>query len=112
MFRSKKTREKFGKNMTEGRFNKIHNSPQPCDPEHIDSRKYYTEINIKQHSPFGMKENQVNLYMDRGRLNTWNIKLDGIMLIHESGKKLFRQGVHRIFVWIAISLFTNIRRMD
>lgn len=111
MFRSKETRKKFGRRMTEGRLSKLQESLAPCYQD-IDSRKYYTEINIKQYSPFGVRENNINLYMDRGRLNSWNIKLDGIMLIHESGKKLFRLGIHRVFVWIAINLFMNIRRMD
>ncbi len=112
MFRKEETRESFGKKMAQGRLDKIQNSLAPYYPEEIDSKKHYTEINIKQHSPFGTKENQINLYMDRGRLNSWNVKCDGIMLIHESGKKLLRLGVHRVLVWVAINMFTNIRRMD
>ena len=111
MFRGKETRRNFGRRMTEGRLNKIQNSLAP-DYNDIDSRKYYTEINIKQHSPFGVKENKINLYMDRGRFNSWNIKLDGIVLIHESGKKLLRLGIHRAFVWMAVNLFRTIRGID
>jgi hypothetical protein len=78
----------------------------------IDHKGNYVIITIEQVSQYGVQEDKVNFYMDKDRMNSWNIKHNGIMQIHDSGDKLFRAGTHRALVWIAKNIFHNIRRID
>ena len=112
MLRDKKTRENFGKKMTQGRIDKIQNSPAPYYPEDLDQKKNYIVIKIEQHLQSGTKEDQVILCMDSKRMNCWNVKHNNLMLIHGSGKKLLRMGIYRAMVWISTNIFPNMRRMD
>lgn len=111
MFRDEKTRENFGKKMAQGRIDKIQNSPSPDSPDPIDPKKNYIIIKIEQHFQSGIKKDQIELYMDRKRINCWNIKYNGLMLIHPVGKKLLRMGIYKVMVWISANLFPNIRRL-
>lgn len=112
MFRSKKTRENFGKKMAQGRINKIQNDPAPDYLDTIDPRQNYIVIKIEQHFQSGIKKDQITLYMDRKRINCWNVKHNNLILIHNTGKKLLRMGIYRVMVWISANIFPNIRRMD
>jgi hypothetical protein len=111
MFRSKKVREGFGRKMTQGRVDKIQNGPASDHPDPIDPKKNYIIIKIEQHSQSGVKKDQIELYMDRKRINCWNIKHNGLMLIHPVGKKLLRMGIYRVMAWISANTFPNIRRL-
>ncbi|MCK5604484.1 hypothetical protein KAR91_21520 [Candidatus Pacearchaeota archaeon] len=104
--------KKRSDNSVKARLSKIEDSPPPDYPENIDSRENYVYIYIEQHSQRGVKIDCVDFYMDNNRINSWNIKHNGYMQIHESGKRLFRAGTHRALAWIARNIFTNIGRHD
>lgn len=111
MLRDRKTRENFGKKMTQGRIDKIQNGTVPNYPEILDPKKNYIVIKIEQHFQYGVEKDKIILYMDSKRMNCWNIKHNSLMLIHSSGKKLLRMGIYKTMVWISANIFPNIRRM-
>lgn len=114
MFRSSqnKNAKKKSANFVAARIRKIEEGPIPDYPKDVDSRENYVYIYIEQHSSHGVKVDRVNFYMDNKRINSWNIKHNGCMQIHEGGKRLFRAGTHRALAWIAKNIFSNIGRHD
>jgi hypothetical protein len=103
--------KKKSDNYVKARTKKIEQGPMPDYPKDINHRDNYVYIYIEQHSPSGVKIDHVNFYMDHKRINSWNIKHNDYMQIHEDGKRLFRAGTHRALAWIARNIFPNIRRM-
>lgn len=102
--------KKRNDNQVKARLRNIQEGPSPDYQDAINPKENYVYIYIEQHSRHGIEVDEVNLYMDYNRCNSWNIKHNGYMQIHESGKKLFRAGTHRALAWIAKNIFPNIGR--
>ena len=104
--------KKKSDNFAAARIRKIEEGPMPDYHKDVDSKENYVYIYIEQHSPSGIQVDRINLYMDNNRSNSWNIKHNGYMQIHEEDKRLFRAGTHRALAWIARNIFYNIGRHD
>lgn len=104
--------KKRSDNSVAARIRKIEEGPMPDYPKDVDSRGNYVYIYIEQHGPSGVQVDHIDFYMDNNRINSWNIKHNGYVQIHEEGKRLFRAGTHRALAWIARNIFPNIGRHD
>ena len=65
----------------------------------IEIRDFWTEINIKQHSPHGIKEDNITLFMAHDRRDSWNVCDNGLILLKDDG--LVKMGNHRFSSWMA-----------
>jgi hypothetical protein len=102
--------KKKNNNQVNARLRSIQDGPIPDYPKDYDPKKNYVYMYIEQYTSRGVQIDEVNFYMDPRRCNSWNIKHNGYMQIHESGKRLFRAGTHRALAWIARNIFPNIGR--
>jgi hypothetical protein len=89
---------KHATNMTRARLRVIELRALERPPE-ISSRDFWTDIYIRQHSPFGVKEDNLTLFMAYDRHNSWHVSNNGLMLMKDDG--LVKMGNHRFAVWMA-----------
>jgi hypothetical protein len=76
----------------------------------INTRDFYKEISIKQHSPHGVKEDNIILFMAHDRRDSWNVCDNGLILLKDDG--IVKMGTHRFASWMAKEKLDNYGRFD
>ena len=77
-------RSKWRKNQTEKRKRLILERPSPDYPDRIDTRDYYDKITIERHSPQGIKETVITLFMCPTKVDSHFFSRDGYMRLLNS----------------------------
>jgi hypothetical protein len=106
IFKQSDKMKKFQINRVKARQRSIEEGPRPDYPEKTNPRDYWIEMNIKQHSPFGIKEDNITLFMAHNRCDSFHFKDGKIMLMGKKG--LQKVGAHRALAYIAKEKITRI----
>ena len=77
-------RPRWRKNQTEKRKRLILERPAPDYPNRINTRDYYDEIIIRRHSPQGVKETIITLFMCPTKVDSHFYSSDGYMRLLNS----------------------------
>ena len=77
-------RSKWRKNQTEKRKRLILERPAPDYPDKIDTREHWDEIIIRRHSPQGVKETIITLFMCPTKIDSHFYSRDGYMRLLNS----------------------------
>jgi len=100
---------KHADNMTRARLRVIELRAEERPPD-INTRDFYKEINIKQHSPSGVREDTIFMFMAHDRRDSWNVCDNGLILLKDDG--LVKMGTHRFSSWLAKEKLDNYGRFD
>ena len=87
-------RSKWRKNQTEKRKRLILERPAPDYPDEIDSREYWDKITIERHSPQGVKETVITLFMCSDKIDSHYVSRDGYMRL--LNKRPQRMGSYKV----------------
>ena len=87
-------RSKWRKNQTEKRKRLILERPPPDYHDIIDHRDYYDEIILRRHSPEGVRETVITLFMCPDKVDSHYVSRDGYMRM--LNKRPQRMGSYRI----------------
>jgi hypothetical protein len=79
-------------------------------PLGINTRDFFTNINIEQHSPCGIKKDNIILFMAHNRRDSWNVCDNGLILLNDDG--LVKMGNHRFASWMAKEKLAHYGRFD
>ena len=104
--------KKFQANRVKKRIQNIEEGPTPDYRDNINNLEYWTEIEIKQHSPFGIKKSSIIAFMAHDRVDSSIVKVDRLFLFRDSGRGLLRMGNHRLMAWIAKHILTRYGRFE
>lgn len=77
-------RSKWRKNQIEKRKRLILERPSPAYPEEINTREHWDEIVIRRHSPQGVKETVIMLFMCPTKVDSHFYSRDGYMRLLNS----------------------------
>ena len=102
-------RKELRKNQTRRRISLISEREASFYPEAIDSKEYWDEIYIKRHTPIGIEEIRINLFMSHRRVDCVNVSQDGYFLIDNN--RLVQMGMYRFGEFLA-GILGRRRRMD
>jgi len=80
-------RSKWRKNQTEKRKRLILERPPPDYPDTIDHRDYWDEIVLRRHSPEGVRETTITLFMCSDKVDSHYVMRDGYMRLHNKRPK-------------------------
>ena len=87
-------RLKWRKNQTKKRKRLILERPAPDYPDIINHRDYYDEIILRRHSPEGVKETVVTLFMCPVKIDSHYVARDGYMRL--LNKRPVRMGSYKV----------------
>lgn len=85
---------KWRKNQTEKRKRLILERPAPDYPDIINHRDYYDEIILRRHSPEGVRETIITLFMCPDKIDSHYVSRDGYMRL--LNKRPVRMGSYKV----------------
>ena len=87
-------RSKWRKNQTEKRKRLILERPAPDYSDTIDAKDYWDEIVIRRHSPQGIRETTITLFMCPVKIDSHYVSRDGYMRL--LNKRPVRMGSYKV----------------
>ena len=104
-----KERINWRKNQTARRISLISEREAPFYHETINAKEYWDEITIKRHTPRGVEEIRIDLFMSPKRVDCVNVSRDGYMEIENN--RLVQMGMYKFGEYLA-GILGRRRRMD